>query len=277
MVTKSKDLGPLTWNVAIVDKNGRPSPEFQRRWDTQRQNNALIGTITFGSGAPTGTPEDGAEYVDTSTSPYTFYIGNGGTWHQTSASKFTDLLDAPHAYAGKTTDFVVVNSTEDGLEFLDGVQGDVIYRSAAGWAKLAAGTDGAVLTTHGASADPTWDASSGDLGFGFNATGLLSAGELLGAGIIPHDVTFDDTNALTTIICAIPPIIDTDMPIWTTDVSNILVNVGSIHVAAHATTGSLVLSPNPWLYIARHPIYLYAPTVAGTMAEVMGFIVGSKT
>lgn len=39
------DLGPLDWRVAIVDSGGRPTPEFQRRWNTQRNNNTLIGSI----------------------------------------------------------------------------------------------------------------------------------------------------------------------------------------------------------------------------------------
>lgn len=81
MVDKVTDVGPLDWRVSIVDKSGRPSPEFQRRWNANRANTALIGTITFGSGAPTGVPQDGAEYVDTSTDPYGFYIGQDGTWH----------------------------------------------------------------------------------------------------------------------------------------------------------------------------------------------------
>jgi hypothetical protein len=36
-------------------------------------------------------------------------------------------------------------------------QGDVLYRGAAGWERLAAGTDGHVLTTKGAAANPIWD------------------------------------------------------------------------------------------------------------------------
>lgn len=256
-MTTAKDTGPLAWNVPIVDvRSGRPSPEFQRRWEQQRKNNALIGTITFGSGAPTGTPEDGAEYIDTSVTPYVFYIGSGKVWHQVGVKFFDDLQD---------------------VNIPTVAQGDVLYRNATEWVVLTPGTNGKVLTTHGGGANPTWE-SAGDLGFGFNATGLLSAGETLGAGIIPHDTTFDQTNALTEIICAIPPTSAVDLPIWTTDSSNLLYSPGHIHVAAGATLGSLVLSPNPWLYIGRHPIYLYAPTPADpTFSEVMGFIVGTST
>ena len=38
-----QDVGPLTFNVPIVDRGGRPSPEFQRRWDRMRQNDGQIG------------------------------------------------------------------------------------------------------------------------------------------------------------------------------------------------------------------------------------------
>lgn len=80
-----QNLGPLDWRIPIVTTDGRPTSEFQRRWALQIANNTQIGSITFGSGAPTvpPIPEDGALYADTSTTPYTVYMANGGTWHLT--------------------------------------------------------------------------------------------------------------------------------------------------------------------------------------------------
>jgi len=78
------DLGPLDWRIPIVTTDGRPTSEFQRRWALQLSNNSTIGTITlFGTGAPTvpPVPVDGTLYADISTSPYTLYMANGGTWH----------------------------------------------------------------------------------------------------------------------------------------------------------------------------------------------------
>jgi hypothetical protein len=51
------------------------------------------------------------------------------------------------------------------LDFIgSAAQGDILFRGASGWARLAAGTSGNFLKTQGASADPTWDAvSSGGL------------------------------------------------------------------------------------------------------------------
>lgn len=176
---KVNDLGPLDWQVPIVDKQGRPSSEFQRRWNTQRGNNALIGSVTLGSGPPTGTPGDGAEYLDISVSPFVFYVGSAGTWHQAAARVFTDLADAPSAYTGAATKLVRVNPGASAVEFatvsavLDGlgaVRGDVLYRGAAGWAALAPGTLGNVLTTGGAGADPAWAAAGGSTGANPTAT-----------------------------------------------------------------------------------------------------------
>jgi hypothetical protein len=44
---------------------------------------------------------------------------------------------------------------------ISNTQGVIIYRGSSGWAALSPGTDGDVLTTHGASADPTWETGGG--------------------------------------------------------------------------------------------------------------------
>jgi hypothetical protein len=46
------------------------------------------------------------------------------------------------------------------LDSIDNTQGDVLYRSASGWSALTPGTAGQVLTTNGASANPSWTSSS---------------------------------------------------------------------------------------------------------------------
>lgn len=167
----ASDIGPLDWRVGIVDKQGRPTPEFQRRWNTQRVNNNLINNISTGSGPPTGTPTDGQEYLDISLTPFVLYAGLNGTWTQVGALNFTDLKDAPHSYTGAGTSLVRVNSGATGLEFagisgvLDGLglaQGDILYRGASGWVVLAPGSSGQVLSTGGPTANPSWiTASSG--------------------------------------------------------------------------------------------------------------------
>lgn len=82
------NLGPLDWRIPIVTSEGRPTQEFQRRWANQISNNSQIGSITIGSGPPPNTPApaDGAQYADTSTNPYTLYIGGGGVWNVAGSS-----------------------------------------------------------------------------------------------------------------------------------------------------------------------------------------------
>lgn len=194
----AKDLGPLDWKAPIVDSQGRPSPEFQRRWNLQRTNNGLIGTIQFGAGPPTGSPQGGAEYVNTATTPYSVYIGNGGAWHLAGVVAFTDLSDVPSAYTAHGLALLRVKASVDGVEFvtqsaaldslgapasgqllqrggatwalvtistvLDAIsatRGTVLFRGATAWSALAPGTSGNVLTTAGAGADPSWLAAGG--------------------------------------------------------------------------------------------------------------------
>ena len=193
------DTGPLDWRIAITDKAGRPTPEFQRRWQTQRANNDLIGGITVGSGVPTGTPKDGAGYVDISTTPYTLYVGSGGTWHIVGVVDFTDLADVPHNYTSAGNKLVKVNSGATALEFasesaildlISNVQGSILYRGNTTWDALAPSTAGFVLTTEGSAANPQWLASSGETGFGFSIGGRPSAGQLVGIGVWSVPITF---------------------------------------------------------------------------------------
>lgn len=138
-MSKTKDTGPLDWRIAIVSGDGRPTPEFQRRWATQRTNNAQIGSITLGMGVPTTIPDDGAEYIDISTTPYTLYVGSKKTWHQVGAIKFTDLADVPHTYVASAGKFAQVNPGATALQF-----GTAVTSIIAG-----TGLSGGTITTTG--------------------------------------------------------------------------------------------------------------------------------
>ena len=52
-------------------------------------------------------------------------------------------------------------SASNVLDMINNVQGDVLYRNATGWVVLAPGTNGQVLTTAGAAANPTWSTVTG--------------------------------------------------------------------------------------------------------------------
>lgn len=191
----TKDTGPLDWRIAIVDKTGRPTQEFQRKWATQRANNALIGSITFGTGAPTGTPDDGAEYVDTTKVPWVFYIGENQVWNIVGVQDFTDLGDVPGNYTASGGKLVRVAGNATGLEFdspslvLDSfgnATGSVLYRGNSTWDALSPGTSGDVLTTGGPGAPPAW-APGGGGGGGGGGIWDLSAG-------VPAAAGFTQTN-----------------------------------------------------------------------------------
>lgn len=168
----AKDLGPLDWRTPIVDTNGRPSPEFQRRWNSQRFNNGLIGFVGTGDGPPTDPPTgNGQVYVDITSTPNLLYVGiDTTTWDTVGPVNFVDLADVAHDYVGNGNFLVQVDATEDGLiftsisEILDLIgsdQGDILYRDSSGWQVLSPGTGGFVLQTNGPGANPSWVAQSG--------------------------------------------------------------------------------------------------------------------
>jgi hypothetical protein len=58
------------------------------------------------------------------------------------------------------------------LDFIgSAAQGDILYRGAANWARLAAGTAGKFLSTNGAGADPSWNTVAGSTGAFYSGAG----------------------------------------------------------------------------------------------------------
>ena len=166
-----QNLGPLDWRIGIVDRDGRPTPEFQRRWNTQRNNNELIGTVVTGDGPPTDlSVAQNTVYIDITSTPYTFYVFNDGAWHTVGVINFTDLADVPHTYSGHALNYTQVNPGATALQFISltaGIdqldtpaRGDLLYRNATAWVFLAPSTAGNLLQTGGAGADPSYIAPS---------------------------------------------------------------------------------------------------------------------
>lgn len=201
-----KNLGPLDWRIGIVDKAGRPTQEFQRRWQSQIGNNSQIGIITTGTGAPTTTPtQDGEVYVDTGATPEALYVSSGGSWSIVGVVDFTQLADVPHNYTSAGNKLVRVNSGATGLEFdsvsntidlLGNTEGDVLYRGASAWTVLSPGTSGQVLTTGGAGADPSWQTPS--TGTGTVSSVGLSLPTIFTITVSPITTTGDLTAVLAT-------------------------------------------------------------------------------
>jgi hypothetical protein len=79
------------------------------------------------------------------------------------------------------------------LDWLGNTRGSVLVRGAAGWAILAPGTSGHVLTSNGASADPSYQAPSGGGGGGANTALSNLASVAINASLISDT---DDTDDL---------------------------------------------------------------------------------
>lgn len=117
-------LSPLPFNVPIVDpKTGYPAPFFQRMLSDWLQEKAAAEGAAITLASLGGDPDaDNLVMWDDSAGAFVFI----------TPSEALDLIGSA-------------------------AHGDILYRDSTGWALLAAGPDGDVLTTHGASADPTWE------------------------------------------------------------------------------------------------------------------------
>lgn len=79
-------------------------------------------------------------------------------------------------------------------------QGDVLYRGASAWARLAAGTSGQFLKTQGAGADPAWDtvasaASAAEVLAGTEAAKYVAPSTLVShEGVIKGRISFNGTG-----------------------------------------------------------------------------------
>lgn len=122
----AKIINPLAFNVPIVDpKTGFPTEYFKRILEDISEARVSSALIDALGGDP-----DENQVV---------------TWNDSVGDlEFTPMAEA--------------------LDQIDNTHGAILYRDSADWQALAPGTDGDVLTTHGASADPTWETPSGSGG-----------------------------------------------------------------------------------------------------------------
>ncbi len=244
-MTTAKDTGPLDWRIAIVDQTGRPTPEFQRRWSTQRDNNAKIGVLSF------------LQLTDVPVS----YLGFGN-----------DILRVK-----STEDGIEFVTTAASLDTIGATQGSILYRNATTWVTLGPGLDGYVLTTHGAGANPTWVKPQGANGFGFFCQGLLSANVQVGAAIYGFGISFDDTNTDNIFVSAVPATASAVFNLVAPDIHGLPSVVGTITFAAGSKTGTLAWTTNPYTLPARTSLQLFTPATAdATLADISGLCFGSK-
>lgn len=283
-----QNLGPLDWRVAIVDGKGRPTPEFQRRWQIQLANNQLIGFVAIGNGPPTTIPKSNGEaFVDVKSIPWTFYVSDNNAWHTVGVINFLDLKDAPHTYGGSADKLVQVNvganglvfaSISDVLDLIGDTQGDILYRDASSWMVLAPGTSGQVLSTNGAGANPSWitpsSGPSGTHGFGFSIPGKPPANTVIGYGSWPSNITFASTGPIEMIA----EVAATASTVFTIEVliSGTWTSIGTLTFAASGTSATLSITGSPVTITAGQLLRIVTPvTQDSTLANVGGMVNGT--
>lgn len=129
------ELQPLDQQFAIVDAQGRPTLYFTK-WAQQRQ-------IDIGDGI---TAAQALTIIQQFVADHVLHAGSG-----IGITPTGNLADSP----------TIAADVQAILDQITNVRGSVLYRGVAGWAALAPGSAGDVLTTNGAGADPAWAAGGG--------------------------------------------------------------------------------------------------------------------
>lgn len=120
----ARKVDPLSIQVPIVDpRNGTPTPEFMRKWLRQHDVNLTAEA-----------------------------------WRAIEIIAGTGLTGGGALGAGNVTLNANIQTL---LNLISTTRGAILYRGATTWGALAPDTDGKVLTTHGAGADPTWETPAG--------------------------------------------------------------------------------------------------------------------
>lgn len=111
--------------------------------------------------------------------------------------------------------------------------------------------------------------------FAFFAEGLLAPNELLAEWEMPETLVIDDTNATTFFNTNWPATANTDLPLKAL-IAGVWTLIGNLHLPASATSGSLVISSNPYTLPAHTRLQLLAPASPdATAADYYGLIQGT--
>ena len=159
-------------------------------------NDALAAILSSNSGptAPTTTAA-GMWWYDTTNALLKRRNSTDSGWITICA------IDSPLSYFSTTQRLVGRNTAGGGVgeevslsQLLDWIgspaQGDILFRGASGWSKLAAGTAGQFLKTQGAGAAPIWDSVADN-----NGLNLIYGGTVSGTPtVIPLRNLFNDTG-----------------------------------------------------------------------------------
>lgn len=142
----------------LVDQNGNVTSEWYR----------YFAAIQKAIGQPTATPWQDMGFLSalplhngtelTTDGAGTDYVAPGAVTSDGITMSTGKVLGRTTAGTGAIEEL----SLSQVLDLIgSAAQGDILYRGASAWARLAAGTSGYVLTTQGASANPTWASAAG--------------------------------------------------------------------------------------------------------------------
>jgi hypothetical protein len=113
-------IQPLNAEVEIVDKDGKPTPQFMR----------VLQKLRLGVGL---TKDSAGNVGFANIAAKTILANKTGATSSPTACTISDILD-----------------------FVTSTRGSILFRGVAGWQALTPGTANQVLQTNGAGADPTW-------------------------------------------------------------------------------------------------------------------------
>jgi hypothetical protein len=158
----------------------------------------------------------------------------------------------------------------DLLDFIgSAAQGDILYRGAAGWARLAAGTSGQVLQTQGAAANPQWTSPPFDLTAFY--PGVPTASALVTRVPLARAVVFPASLTNSVFKARVAATAQTDF-----DVQKNGSSFGTIRFAAAGTTATFIAASQT-TFAAGDVLSIIAPTSPdATLADIGGVLVGTR-
>lgn len=258
MAAKKNLLNPLTWNVPIVNRDGTPTDEFQRKWQAQ---------VGINKGIPS-TPAELSALLDLLGDDWGDLIFRGETgWTVLLPGTANQVLNSggpdanPSWGSGGVTSYF---GAGDPATLHN--EGDLYFNIST--------TPYTPWVQHTGAWHPEGSSGLPNKG-GFFAEGLQLGNEMLGEWSFPNSVVFDQAHPSTFFTGIIAATADTDLPLLSNALGS-FANIGHLHMAAGAVVGSVVITANPYVLPARTRLQCRAPVVADvTLSDAYLLLVGS--